>query len=390
MRLSGPLHRAAAAGLLVLGAAALFLGGLEAAVRLLRLAPQTASFYQPDPDLGARLVPGARGIWRKTGFEVAVAVNALGFRDVEHAREKPPGVCRVAFLGDSFVEAMQVPLERTFFRRFEEEWNRERRGMTVESLAFGVSGFGTAQEYLAWKRYAAPFRPDLVVLAFLPGNDIRNNVFALEGDPGRPYLIPEGESLRTFWPRGSPPAAGWWRRAARLFFPQGLAWLRPKLAALRERLRRDPSAGGLPPDYRVYAPPYPPEWERGWAVTEAVLRRLDVEVSGSGGRLLVLILDDLQEQVEGDLAARLARRFPGSGLAWDPEAPFRRLADFCRREGIECLDLLPVFRREYAARPRLFHFPDDGHWNEEGHRLAARALADYLASPGEGCPGGRR
>ena len=45
----------------------------------------------------------------------------------------------------------------------------------------GVSGYGTASEYL-WYRDARPraIEPDLVLLSFYPGNDVRNNSPTLE------------------------------------------------------------------------------------------------------------------------------------------------------------------------------------------------------------------
>ena len=54
-------------------------------------------------------------------------INREGLRDVEHQYAKPPGVFRILVLGDSFVEAMHVPLESTFPRRLEERLNARRR-----------------------------------------------------------------------------------------------------------------------------------------------------------------------------------------------------------------------------------------------------------------------
>ncbi len=45
-------------------------------------------------------------------------------------------------------------------------------------------------------------------------------------------------------------------------------------------------------------------------------------------------------------------------------------------KGIPALDLRPVFER--SGNPLQYHFPNDGHWNAEGHRIAADNLADYL------------
>ncbi len=56
-------------------------------------------------------------------------------------------------------------------------------------LNFGVSGFGTAQELLLLRDRVLAYHPDLVVLAFLTGNDIVDNSRALTSDPRRPYFV---------------------------------------------------------------------------------------------------------------------------------------------------------------------------------------------------------
>ncbi len=57
-------------------------------------------------------------------------------------------------------------------------------------------------------------------------------------------------------------------------------------------------------------------------------------------------------------------------------APNAQIMSFCSDQGIECLDLLPAFRREGASR-RLY-LQRDTHWNRAGNMLAARELSAYL------------
>jgi lysophospholipase L1-like esterase len=111
--------------------------------------------------------------------------NSEGMRDVEHIYDKPPGVYRIAVIGDSFVNAQEVELEDTFFRRLQH--NLGGQGYNVEVLGFGVRGFGTDQEYRLLENFALKYLPDLVVLAFV-SNDVRNNSLALEKNPAKPYF----------------------------------------------------------------------------------------------------------------------------------------------------------------------------------------------------------
>jgi hypothetical protein len=50
------------------------------------------------------------------------------------------------------------------------------------------------------------------------------------------------------------------------------------------------------------------------------------------------------------------------------------------RRGLEILDLRPLF--EAGGAPLAYHFANDPHWNAEGHRLAAEAIARRLAADG--------
>jgi hypothetical protein len=161
-------------------------GVLELAVRSLHLLPD--QFWEPDPVLGRRLIPGKDGWWSQEGgeFRVHVSINGAGLRDVERQREKPAGVRRVLLLGDSFIEAMQVPLEQTIGRQLEQALNAMAGARRYEVVAVGTSGYGTAAEWLWYQREGRSFNPDIVLLAFYPGNDVRNNSPTLE-----PALRPE-------------------------------------------------------------------------------------------------------------------------------------------------------------------------------------------------------
>src|SRR6185437_4013403 len=72
-----------------------------------------------DPTFGVALRPRAEGWYRKEG-EAYIRINSDGLRDKEHAKAKPANTVRIAVLGDSFAEALQVPQENTFWAVMEE------------------------------------------------------------------------------------------------------------------------------------------------------------------------------------------------------------------------------------------------------------------------------
>ena len=149
----------------------LLLAALLGEVLLRAVGFEYPSLCRQDRDTGATLRPGARGWWREEG-EAYVSVNSAGMQDDrEIAGEKLPGVFRVAVLGDSYAEALQVPVERSFWRALEGRFAScdFTAGWRVEVRNFSASVDSTAQELLALRHRAAAFSPDLVLLAFLRG-----------------------------------------------------------------------------------------------------------------------------------------------------------------------------------------------------------------------------
>src|SRR4028118_2143551 len=71
-------------------------------------------FYMPDTVRGYALRPGVFGWYRKEG-EAYVRINSDGLRDRERPKQKPANTLRIALLGDSFSEALQVPLEDAYW-----------------------------------------------------------------------------------------------------------------------------------------------------------------------------------------------------------------------------------------------------------------------------------
>jgi len=112
-----------------------------------------------------------------------------------HAVSKDQNVFRILVLGDSYVEGIQVSIEELFTRQLENLLNGSNNGtVKYEVINMGVSGYGTTQELLLLKDKGFIFSPDLVILCFNLGNDIRNNYIKLDqstfdwDEAQRPYL----------------------------------------------------------------------------------------------------------------------------------------------------------------------------------------------------------
>jgi lysophospholipase L1-like esterase len=97
-------------------------------------------------------------------FRVQIATNRFGFRDRARQREKGAGAIRIAVLGDSFIEAIQVPMQGTATALLEEALAQRFPGTPIEVMNFGVSNYSIGQYLLQYEAYVRPFDPDFVVV----------------------------------------------------------------------------------------------------------------------------------------------------------------------------------------------------------------------------------
>jgi hypothetical protein len=378
------------AGFLVAATATLIsLAAVEGAVRLLHLVP--TKFWEPDPLLGTRLIPGKRGWWTQEEheFRVPVQINGAGFRDVEHPLTTPDGVKRVLVLGDSFIESLQVPLEDAFVRRLEGELNAT--GARYEVIGMGISGYGTAGQFLTYRERGRAYHPDVVVVAFYAGNDVRNNsptlepalrpVYAADGTPervlviGRERVARDGFSWRDLLAQSQ--AYSYLRKRVITQHPAFAGWLAKAGLLAPEALNRVPMQDGVPVDFWVYATRPPAEWEGAWVRTEDVLRRFRAAVEADGARFVVALVT-ARELIYPDSWEQILATYPAMrNLAWNTAGPEQRMEAWCTAERMHCVALTPVFRAQRDAGPRL-HYVYDGHWTAAGHALAAKTVAAAL------------
>jgi lysophospholipase L1-like esterase len=362
-------------------------GAMEVGVRLLHLEPDR--FWQQDPLLGTRLAPGRSGWWTQEDreFVVPVTINSHGWRDVERPLDKPAGTTRVLVLGDSFAEALQVPLEDSFPRRLEAGLNQALEA-PVEVVNTGTSGFGTAGQLLLLRRDGVRHQPDVVLLAFYPGNDVMNNSSELDVT-----LVPrydtEGRLERVVAnkPAREPPGL-----VGRLLASsQAYLYLRRRIVTGHPDLARRlglgrpaatapaPGPDFVPATYGVYTPPEG-DWALAWERTETLIRAIREETRAMGARMAVAVVAG-RDEVYPEWWAEVLETYPAmKDRDLDLDRPRRRIVEICRRLGIPVLELAPVMRERRDGPP--LHFHRDGHWTAAGHHLAAAEMANFLVKEG--------
>jgi hypothetical protein len=395
---------------------------LESGVRLLGLAPPPTpnpTIWEPHPLFGWWHIPTSGGTFHSdfNEFTAEVWINARGLRDREISYDNPSGAVRILSLADSFGEAIQVNLEQTYHKQLEKQLAGSL-ARPVEVINAGAGGWGTDQEAIFYVAEGFRYEPEVVLLAFFIRNDAVNNYGPLEIERNGGRQQKEFFSLSPGGALIPPPVQETLERTTLMADPQqtsaGLdAEAAPPLLSLSDTLwswsalyrlvmpyLRDipavvktigPSGllGGeaviradhpsVPIPFYVYQDPPDERFAAAWALTEAIISRLNDEVAARGSRLAVVLIG-APEQIDSQAWQRTLAANPAiQPLSLDLEAPNRRLTAFLEAKKIPHLDLAPIFRRA-AGQPDTppLHFRHDQHWTPAGHRLAAEAIHEFL------------
>ena len=392
--------------LLLAGAALIGVGG-EMYFRL------RAPFLENDaprawsPTVGHTFIPNAEVRWtNRLDFWTESRTNSLGFLDREPiGLERAAASCHVAMIGDSYVEALQVPIADKFHVRLEELAAEELRHLDITTSAFGIMSTGQVNQLAYYDEFARLFRPALLVLVFVE-NDFTDNAPILSGlrqgvDPDRdtgvsgtrgadgtitlrPPHRPSPESrLATISPPWSSrvtdrlidmsPFAKWLQIKKHAWFPADtdpelIAWVAllsrrfPRYAALFDGWRpttRDDIWTSF-----LYARDLPPIYEDALDFT-------------------AFALDQFKERADRDGAALVI--LPTHYIGTRGDLGFDRLTALAEPRGIPVIDYNDYVLRQGAEPRRDARWKHNGHWNVAGHQWAAEALLEYLKQNQEIC-----
>ena len=374
-----------------------------------------APFFENDaprawfPTVGRTFTPNAEV--RRTNrldFWVESRTNSLGFLDREPiGLERAAASCHIAMIGDSYVEALQVPIADKFHVRLEELAAEELRHLDVTTSAFGISGTGQVNQLAYYDEFARALRPALLVLVFVD-NDFFENAPILYGlyygmDPDRltavsatrgadgtitlrPPHPPFPESRLAAMASTSPPwhsrvtdrlsdmspLARWLELKTKAWFPTDtdpelIDWV----ALLSRRSARYAALfDGWRPTTRgdIWTFPnvrdLPPVYEDALDFTAFALDQFRERADRDGAALV--ILSSHRIGTRGDLA-------------------FDRLTALAEPRGIPVIDYNDYVLRQGAEPRRDARWEHNWHWNVAGHRWAAEALLEYLKENQEIC-----
>jgi len=358
---------------LTLLAVGITLAMLEMVLRYTHLFGARVAWTVPDPVVGYAFQPGA-SYWSRLEADHPITghINQYGWRDREWSLAKPAGETRVAVLGDSFVEAMQVEQDSTFLTLAGAELS-QALGHRVELMNFGRSGYTQSEEYLVAERDVLQFNPDVVALFFFPGNDIAdiNRQTAAHGQrpffsmsrEGRLALDTSFASTRTYRIRAG--LAGLKRHSVLVSFLTELY--------VGAALKLDqPVSTGLD-GYLTLCTAHPDSiYARNYALNRRMMEEMHRLLAPRGTALIIVVLPlPAYMPIEN-------RRYMELDSTFDHLWYDKDLSKFAIANGMAFLGLERPFAEAYTRSGAPLNWSDRGHWTYAAHHVVARALSESL------------
>ena len=377
----------------ILFLAVIFLG-LEALLRTTHLFGARISWSIPDPVLGWRFAP-SRDYWflQENDHPVAWRTNRFGWKDKDWSIDKPLGTFRIAVLGDSYVEALQIESEKNFLSLAEKELHAKGRPK-FELMNFGRSAFTQTEELIVLREEVLRFSPDLVVLFFFPPNDIDEVKKETALDPIRPFFEDAGngslqldtrfQNLRTY-------------KIKSLISPLKhhsalVSLLTERFTLFQFRQRAKTKEGPHPrtslPGYLSLATAHPdPQYELNYQWNKRLITEMVFFLRRRGIRFLLISMD-LPAYVP-----LVEKEYKAKDPSFNANFFDEDLKSFAAALGADFLGLERIFRETYLKTGRPLHFQywneklgkksfeyaaHTGHWNYQGHQTLAQALIAKL------------
>ena len=349
------LFRFAAVFIGLLFAALLAEGALRLVTpsRLGRSDNERKFFCRFDRQLGWAPLENITAVHKLKGLSGLVHQNQYGLRGPDDMQlNKSPGKKRILVFGDSYVWGFGADQTSIFSAP-------EVHGTDEEILNFGVSGYGTDQEYLFYQLRGTKFVADEVVVALTPYNDIANNLASEQYSYLKPYFTLESgqlvlhndhvrnSGLRKMMNGLSHHSRVWNLRSE---------FIRGGRDLLRSRLEHDTEAR-----YAKYGPETVTDRNReGVDLTVAILKKFQEAATAQKANFYVIFIPH-KPHVEKHLPTN-HRLVPliAAGLT---------------RVGVSYREPYPWFLKAALAGGHPFN-KIDNHFSPEGHALFAKFLTD--------------
>ena len=341
------------------------------------------------------LIPNTSCRSRTSEWDIKFKVNSLGLRDNEYSLEKPKGIFRILMLGDSFVEGYGVHSDATFSKILERKLNSN--GEKIEVINAGVTGYSPILEYLYLKNYGLALSPDLVVMNFSMTDFYDELAFKNKLLISEEELDKTGEKVGRIWKeeklfQEEIPATTWIP-----FIPKELKWWLHKNLLSYDFFILQLKKYFNPEVYKdnILKFTIGDIYTDQFAITRNNIKASDYQFLLENAQKYILKTKELLDKEKlAFLLVIIPFGHQVNGQEW---AEGRKLWDFKKEETysskcisdlysasqenkISALNLLPFFREATNNTSLHYYYPYDGHWNSDGHKLAAEEIYNFLVS----------
>ena len=300
------------------------------------------------------LIPGASGVGEEGEI---IRINAAGMRDHEYPIEKPPGVKRIAVLGDSFTFGMAVDLQDTYVKQLEDLLREQ--GAAVEVMNFGVIGYGMWQFSAVLEEKVLAYDPDVIVVGFFL-DDVVASI--------PPYLNKED------W-KGHNPFEKLFDDEPSVFYLANVLRNVNQLLESKYRYRRG---------HRYLQGIEERKQEIGPENSEHKFYKIQIGTADKAVyERFEWAVGQFADRVRGAGMSLVGGYIPDASQLHEPDRQYINgvLEAAAGKAGFELIDLTPRF--EAFSDPReLYLFPLDAHTSPTGHRVIAEAIAEVLLNQG--------
>lgn len=316
------------------------------------------SLGMQDAVLGHKLRPESWSRTRTPEFTVDYRVNTEGWRDAAlYPPEKTRAGQRVLLLGDSFTFGEGAPYEAIWPVVLEAALRQSE--VEVELIKAGVPGYDTRREVLLLEQMVERYRPDAVLLAFVP-NDLFTNL--ADKPTVASSTAPQSSEPATVIDTEVITAHEEKKRRPSLHSLSLLQRLVLRIDRLYVHLYRETGRA------RYFTSRPDAVLAQQLTITEGWLERGRRFCAARGVAFGVL---SIPQQVQVLASAR--------GLV-TPELEVTALDEhfdrFATERGFIWTALLPELTRRYVAAGEDLYFRRDGHLNARGHRVVADWLVE--------------
>jgi len=303
-------------------------------------------------------IPNATEIYKSPDSDQKhiVHFNSLGLRqNRDFLLVKPENVVRIGFLGDSYTANLRMPVEYSFTEPLDFMLNAS--GIAAEVLNFGVDGYGPDQELLQLEDEVLLLKPDYVFYVYC-SNDIRNvleNKLYKIDRSGELQYIPYDQSLTKDILKNFYLTYFVYDILSRM----GLSKNSSPLGTSTELVQKLCNEMFYNLNTNKYI-----------EVENDFIQHRETELTQAATALFAKLVIKMKNDCINNGTQFSVILLPGDN---------KSISSLLQQSGVDYYDLTFDFENYKSMSVHSTKFKNDGHWNEEGNKVAAEALYRYIA-----------